>query len=151
VPPCTSARDTLAAVLVRCPECAKEVSDRAQACPGCGFPIAEQVAQTRAAEAAVRERASRRQAGDADCVACTARGFRMVKLEDDQGRTLDGFTWCEICEHSGRVTLCHSDAGYWAVRGSALQAFLAGDIDDHDTDAVRLGPDAPVRRYPAPP
>ena len=25
--------------LVRCPECAREVSDRAESCPGCGYPL----------------------------------------------------------------------------------------------------------------
>jgi hypothetical protein len=136
-------------VLVRCPDCEKDVSDRAHACPGCGFPIAEHVAATRAAEAAVAERASRRASGETDCVACTARGFRTVRFEDEVGRTRDGFQWCEICEHSGRVALCESDGGYWAVRRSALEAFLAGQLDDHATDAVRLGPTAPAHRYPS--
>ena len=27
--------------LIRCPECGKEFSDRAVACPNCGFPIEE--------------------------------------------------------------------------------------------------------------
>ena len=27
--------------LVRCPECQREVSDRASACPGCGYPLRE--------------------------------------------------------------------------------------------------------------
>lgn len=27
--------------LIRCPECEREVSDRASACPNCGFPLAE--------------------------------------------------------------------------------------------------------------
>jgi len=26
--------------LMQCPECAREVSDKAIACPGCGFPVA---------------------------------------------------------------------------------------------------------------
>ncbi len=25
--------------LIRCPECGREISDRAYACPGCGFPV----------------------------------------------------------------------------------------------------------------
>ena len=25
--------------LIKCPECGKEISDRAKACPSCGFPI----------------------------------------------------------------------------------------------------------------
>ncbi len=31
--------------LIRCPECAKPVSDAAHACPGCGYPVAEKLAQ----------------------------------------------------------------------------------------------------------
>lgn len=27
--------------LIRCPECQREISDRAQACPGCGHPLVE--------------------------------------------------------------------------------------------------------------
>lgn len=33
--------------LIRCPECGKEVSDRAASCPGCGYPIDEYVALLR--------------------------------------------------------------------------------------------------------
>lgn len=29
--------------LIPCPECDKEVSDRARACPNCGFPVAEEI------------------------------------------------------------------------------------------------------------
>jgi hypothetical protein len=137
-----------AAVLVRCPDCEREVSDRARACPGCGFPIEEHVTQMRAAEAAVAERASRRRVGDTDCVACMARGFRTLAFQDELGNTRDGFQWCEICEHTGRVALCGSTAGYWAVRVAVVEAFLAGKLDEHHEDAVRLGPDAPANRYP---
>ncbi len=31
--------------LINCPECGKQVSTAAKACPGCGFPVAEKVAQ----------------------------------------------------------------------------------------------------------
>lgn len=34
--------------LIDCPECGAKVSDAAPACPKCGFPIAEHVAQTTA-------------------------------------------------------------------------------------------------------
>ena len=30
--------------LISCPECGKQVSTAAKACPGCGFPVAEQIA-----------------------------------------------------------------------------------------------------------
>ncbi len=32
--------------LINCPDCGKEVSTAAKACPACGFPVAEKVAQT---------------------------------------------------------------------------------------------------------
>ncbi|MDE5803214.1 MAG: zinc-ribbon domain-containing protein [Lachnospiraceae bacterium] len=25
--------------LIKCPECGKEISDKASSCPGCGYPI----------------------------------------------------------------------------------------------------------------
>ena len=30
--------------LIKCPECGKEVSDKAQSCPNCGCPLSEMVA-----------------------------------------------------------------------------------------------------------
>jgi uncharacterized membrane protein YdbT with pleckstrin-like domain len=38
--------------LITCPECGKQVSTEAQACPACGYPIAEKLAQTQAATSA---------------------------------------------------------------------------------------------------
>jgi hypothetical protein len=35
--------------LINCPECSKQVSTEAQACPGCGYPIAAKLAETQAA------------------------------------------------------------------------------------------------------
>jgi hypothetical protein len=35
--------------LINCPECGKQVSTEAQTCPGCGYPIAEKLAQTESA------------------------------------------------------------------------------------------------------
>ena len=32
--------------LINCPECGQQVSTAAKACPACGFPVAEKVAQT---------------------------------------------------------------------------------------------------------
>ncbi len=29
--------------LIACPECAEQVSDRARACPRCGFPVADEI------------------------------------------------------------------------------------------------------------
>ncbi len=135
-------------MLIACPECERKVSDRAKACPDCGFPVAEHVAERRAEEATVAERTTRVEDGETDCVACEARGFRTFKFVDEDGESRDGFAWCEICEHSGRVVRVRSEAGYWAVRRSRLAAFIAGELDAHETDAVSLGESAPDPRYP---
>lgn len=37
--------------LINCPECGRQVSDSAPACPSCGFPVAEKVAATSATPA----------------------------------------------------------------------------------------------------
>lgn len=43
--------------LIHCPECGREISDKASACPGCGYPIApDSTASTNAALEAARER-----------------------------------------------------------------------------------------------
>lgn len=137
------------AVLIACPECERKVSDRAKACPDCGFPVAEHVAETKAKQDAIAERETRVVDGETDCVACEARGFRTFEFADDDGGTRDGFSWCEICEHTGRVARVKSEAGFWAVRRSRLDAFVAGQLDAHETDAVSLGQQPPDPRYPA--
>ena len=37
--------------LIECPDCERKVSDRAATCPDCACPVAEVVAEQRAAEA----------------------------------------------------------------------------------------------------
>jgi len=43
---------TNAMALIKCPECGKEVSTSAKACPTCGFPVAEKITTTETAEQA---------------------------------------------------------------------------------------------------
>ena len=135
-------------MLIACPECERKVSDRAKACPDCGFPVAEHVAEIKAKDDAIAERKTRVEDGETDCVACEARGFRTFKFDNEEGETRDGFSWCEICDHTGRVARVRSEAGYWAVRRTRLAAFIAGQLDAHETDAVSLGDEAPTDRYP---
>jgi hypothetical protein len=131
-----------------CPECERPVSDRAAACPGCGFPLAEQRAAQAAAAVMLRDRATRAHVGDVDCTRCDARGFVRVPIGDDEE---GAFEWCLVCEHSGRVELCRSDRGYFAVDRVHVAAFLAGEHDDGDHHVVFLGADEPAAaRYPAP-
>ncbi len=133
-------------MLIECPECSKKVSDRAEACPDCGFPIREWMAEERQ-EADEREAiASRREVGEVDCVPCQARGFVML-TEEVHGRS--GFTWCPVCGHSGRVVLCQSTEGYYAVSHIQLQGFLAGELGREDPGVDFLGTERPGDfRYP---
>jgi hypothetical protein len=129
-------------MLVTCPDCAREVSDRARACPGCGFPIAEHLAEQAQKMALEQDRVTRAKVGEVDCARCEARGFYSV-VEDEAGKTIERFGWCRICEHTGRVELCRSRRGYYAVARIALDAFLAGTRDAVDDFVVFLGTGEP--------
>ncbi|HWB74284.1 MAG TPA: hypothetical protein VG755_05000 [Nannocystaceae bacterium] len=134
-------------MLVTCPECAREISDRAQACPGCGFPIAEEMAARAAARTADRDQ--RKHVGEVDCPTCEARGFRNVDAIDDLGKSMQAFEWCVRCLHSGRIALVQSPRGWYAVTEKVLAAFVGGELDEGD-DATFLGAKAPAaHRYPA--
>lgn len=138
-------------MLIDCPDCRRSVSDRAVACPQCGFPIAEHVAGQRRAEASAADRQGRRRVGDVDCVACDARGFQMLTVTTEAGETRDAFAWCEICSHTGRVAHCESPRGHWAIAHEHVEAFVAGRVDEAPPHVVLLGPDPPgPPRYPAP-
>lgn len=136
-------------MLIACPECTREVSDRARACPGCGFPVVEYLAEQRAAEEHAKRVASRVRIGEADCPHCEARGFRTFEIKGEDGDSRMAFSWCHCCEHSGRVHLCHDSAGYYAVDLARLAPFLAGDIDEDGEAVVSLGSEfTPGHRYP---
>ncbi|MCR9162389.1 MAG: hypothetical protein ACE37F_31685 [Nannocystaceae bacterium] len=131
-------------MLVDCPECEHRVSDRAAACPQCGFPIAAELAAQREREAAEADRTQRERVGDVDCAICDARGFTTEGPEDRP----TAFSWCETCKHSGRVPLVKSPKGYWAVGFASEQAFLQGE-ELRSPNAVYLGDHAPEgHRYP---
>ena len=50
--------------LIHCPECGREISDQAKACPGCGFPMDPQADETRRlAEARANDRVFLKKAG----------------------------------------------------------------------------------------
>jgi hypothetical protein len=132
-------------MLVTCPDCERQVSDRAHACPGCGFPIAEHVREQAAAAAIVADRSARERVGEVDCARCDARGFYTTKHDDG-----DEYQWCRVCEHTGRVVLCKSPRGFFAVADRVVLAFIAGTRDDGDELVCYLGVDAPAgHRYPA--
>jgi len=136
-------------MLITCPDCTREVSDRARACPGCGFPIAEHVAERAAEQIAIADRSSRVQVGEVDCTTCAARGFRTFAVEEPGGKTSEVFEWCRVCEHTGRVTLCRSTRGFFGVARLHVEAFLAGTRDDADEFVVFLGTaEPPPHRYP---
>jgi len=139
-------------MLIACPECAHEVSDRAPACPTCGFPISEHVAEQRAAEQAEQERTSRSPTGSyTDCQPCEGRGFRMIDWTDERGQPGRGFTWCESCRESGRLPVVESPAGFFAVAVEHVDAFVAGELPTSSAYVTALGSEAPPPpTYPAP-
>jgi hypothetical protein len=124
-------------MLISCPECERRVSDRAKACPDCGFPVAEELAAAREAEELARTVATREEAGrEVDCPTCEARGYRVMASGE--------FFWCEICEHTGRVVLCKASDGYYAVGRTHVTAFVAGELHPGEgREAVFVGPEAP--------
>lgn len=139
-------------MLIPCPECAQEVSDRAPSCPKCGFPIAEHVGAQRAAEDAERERTTRELTGEhTDCTPCKGRGFVMLDWKDERGEARKGFTWCDRCDESGRVPVVRSSGGYWAVAIDHVDAFVAGELptDSPYVEALGTEPPAPPS-YPLP-
>lgn len=80
---------------------------------------------------------------------CDARGFRMIPEGEPYA---GGFEWCAICDEAGRVPLCQSARGYFAVARTALAGFLGGQRDDGDLEVVFLGTATPApHRYPAQP
>lgn len=125
-------------VLVECPECEQRVSDRAAACPQCGFPVAAEWEARREREAVEADRSSREKIGEVDCVDCAARGFVTEGTEDKPG----AFSWCGICQHSGRVPLVQSARGFWAVSFASVDAFLGGE-DISEPNVVFVGEHAP--------
>ncbi len=138
-------------MLLSCPECNRDVSDRATACPQCGFPIAEHLRDAAEQRRQAEERSSRAAIGEVDCTICLARGFRTISLPLPDGRQREQFDWCGVCEHTGRVTLCKSSRGYFAVARVHVEAFVAGTREVGDDLVVFLGPnEPPPHRYPSP-
>lgn len=131
--------------LIECPDCGRNVSDRAKSCPDCACPVAEVIAEQRVSQA--QEKALQtRSALDrrVDCPRCVARG--MYELPD-------GYVeWCPVCEATGRVMLCQAADGYYAVAEYAIERFEAGEVHPHTSGVVFfIGQAAPTRhRYPEP-
>lgn len=132
-------------MLIECPDCGRKVSDRAKACPDCSCPVAEVIADRRAAEEEKARIASRRSLErDVDCPRCEARGF----FSHDDGMV----EWCLACERTGRLVLCEALDGYYAVSHFAIERFVAGEIHPGSSGVVfYIGKNAPSgHRYPQP-
>lgn len=93
--------------------------------------------------------ASRTDVGETDCSICEARGFLMLEERDDTGQTRSAFTWCSVCEHTGRVRLVQSARGFWAVAPTAAAEFVQGTREPDAPEVTFLGESAPEGfRYP---
>lgn len=139
-------------MLIACPECAQQVSDRAAGCPRCGFPIAEHIAEQRAVEQAELERTSRRLTeAYTDCAPCKGRGFVMSHWTDARGDKHQGFSWCERCNETGRLQVVHSAGGFWSVAVGHVEAFIGAEIGPDSPHVDALGPEPPPPpSYPPP-
>lgn len=135
-------------MLIPCPECERQISDRAKACPECGFPISEHLAEQR--ELARRQALieSRERVGEIDCPRCEARGFLSYSEVNDDGETEQVFAWCLDCKHSGRVHQCRDLDGFYAVSYAALEKFLSGELGREAQGVVFVGAERVVEhRY----
>jgi hypothetical protein len=126
-------------MLIPCPECERKVSDRAKACPECGFPVAEHVAEQRAEAERQARLGSREVVGEIDCPRCEARGFLYFEAKNEDGETRQLFSWCSDCKHSGRVHQCRDLAGFYAVSRGVLEGFLAGEVDTEAEGVTFVG------------
>ena len=126
-------------MLIPCPECERKVSDRAAACPECGFPIREWLAERAELERREQARQTRARIGEVDCPSCEARGFVMFSETDDKGVERQAFCWCTDCKHSGRIHHCRDSEGDWAVSDALFEGFLAGQFDPPREGLVFLG------------
>jgi len=135
-------------MIISCPDCGRQVSDRATACPGCGFPICEDRTRREEAQRRVDDRSSRQVVGVTDCRDCEARGFILTKARDVDDREVNIFYWCASCNHTGMVHLVQSLHGYWAVTAARLSDFTSGSLDDGEGIAF-IGSEHPgALRYP---
>jgi hypothetical protein len=146
-------------MLIPCPECERQVSDRARACPDCGFPVSEHVEGQREAQRRQAVVESRERVGEIDCPRCEARGFVNFTEVDEEGVSRQLFAWCVGCKHSGRVHQCRDLDGFHAVSFAALEAWLAGTFEPGEGEGegeadpsaswvVSLGPEPVVEhRY----
>ena len=122
------------------------------ACPRCAFPIAEELAAQRAAEATKAERSTRTRTDlVTDCEPCKGRGFEQLQEKNEEGKVVEMFRWCDRCNETGRLPVLHSDGGYWTVALEHIDEFLAGDLDTDSEHVTSLGSKAPPPpSYPAP-
>jgi len=136
-------------MLIPCPECERQVSDRAKACPDCGFPIEEHLAEVRRLARREALVGSREYVGEIDCPWCEARGFINETATDPSGETHTRFCWCVACKHSGRVHQCRDLDGYYAVSYAAREGFVSGAFDADAEGVVFVGAERVVtHRYP---
>lgn len=148
-------------MLIPCPECQRPVSDRAHACPGCGFPVAEALHPQAPEIASPDIPRSRPQAvpsepririGEVDCPKCQARGFvlhsRKADPSDPNSSITEHFDWCEYCEHTGRQVLVESEEGFFAVPRVHVEDFLNHNIDPDHPAITLVGTELPdAHRY----
>lgn len=116
--------------LVQCPDCGRQVSNRAKTCPDCACPIDEVLTEQRDAERRERVAKTREMVDEeeVDCPKCDARGFY---FHDD-----GSYSWCAACEHTGRLRLARAEDGFYGVASYAVERFLSGELHPDSSGVV---------------
>ncbi|MBN1673464.1 MAG: zinc-ribbon domain-containing protein [Kiritimatiellae bacterium] len=103
--------------LIKCPECRAPVSDKAERCPRCGFPLKAERAKDESIARVVKEMAKETEKGYIVCVAKAADDatvlwiqlFLRVTYEETRGLAKKGVRYEEVLRHpvdqTGRVVI----------------------------------------------
>ena len=87
--------------LMKCPECGKEVSDRASVCINCGFPIKEYILESKEKTQDIQTEELSKSGTEqmADKYKSIIQYYENVKCPVCGGTKFDGYGYCEDCGH----------------------------------------------------
>lgn len=109
-------------MLINCPECNRQVSDSASACPGCGYPIAKKKSKRTSAK--------------------LPNGYGSVyKLSDSFRRKpyiAKKTTGWSINKETGKAKQLYTIVGYYATKKEALNALAEYNMNPYDVNAAKI-------------
>jgi len=123
--------------LIACPDCGKEVSDKASACIGCGAPL-EAISGSKAVTPTVVSFDAKRKLfhGSVSLIAKLAvkavleKGWKVDSANESIGLITfqTGATWGSWSGVSGSISIEHSDGNFFEVKGSGKQNLAGGQV-----------------------